>query len=147
MLRLCGDSNVPHDVISLPPCLEPTPRVCPLHPSKPRPTLHLKISFHPFFPYHTSSAFGTAHPINKYTQSNAVMEAIKNAIGLGTTADQQGREPVSGVTGSGTAGEPYDQGNAEGTFAFLPWAACMRRSNANEWLRAQRRRKSTSADW
>lgn len=43
------------------------------------------------------------------------MEAIKNAIGLGTT-QQEGREPVSGVTGSGVGGEPYDQGNAEGTY-------------------------------
>jgi hypothetical protein len=45
------------------------------------------------------------------------MEAIKNAIGLGsttTTTEQQGREPVNGVTGSGVGGEPYDQGNAEG---------------------------------
>ena len=46
------------------------------------------------------------------------MEAIKNAIGLGstptTTSEQQGREPVNGVTGSGVAGEPYDQGNSEG---------------------------------
>jgi len=45
------------------------------------------------------------------------MEAIKNAIGLGSTTtattEQQGREPVNGVAGSGVAGEPYDQGNAE----------------------------------
>ena len=34
-------------------------------------------------------------------------------LGYGT-APQEGREPVSGVTGSGVAGEPYDQGNAEG---------------------------------
>lgn len=45
------------------------------------------------------------------------MEAIKNAIGLGT-AEQQGREPVSGVSGTGTAGEPYDQGNVEGLFCL-----------------------------
>jgi len=48
------------------------------------------------------------------------MEAIKNAIGMGTTntttTEQQGREPVSGVTGSGVAGEPYDQGNSEGMY-------------------------------
>ena len=53
------------------------------------------------------------HSINQST----TMEAIKNAIGLGsttTTTEQQGREPVNGVTGSGVAGEPYDQGNAEG---------------------------------
>jgi hypothetical protein len=42
------------------------------------------------------------------------METIKSVLGLGTTAPQEGREPVSGVTGSGVAGEPYDQGNAEG---------------------------------
>jgi hypothetical protein len=46
------------------------------------------------------------------------MEAIKNAIGLGSTTTptttEQGREPVNGLTGSGVAGEPYDQGNAEG---------------------------------
>jgi hypothetical protein len=46
------------------------------------------------------------------------MEAIKNAIGLGSTTtattEQQGREPINGVTGSGVGGEPYDQGNAEG---------------------------------
>lgn len=46
------------------------------------------------------------------------MEAIKNAIGLGTT-QQEGREPVSGVTGSGVGGEPYDQGNAEGTYRSI----------------------------
>jgi len=31
-----------------------------------------------------------------------------------STANQQGREPVNGVTGAGTAGEPYDQGNSDG---------------------------------
>jgi len=31
-----------------------------------------------------------------------------------STTNQQGREPVNGVTGAGTAGEPYDQGNSEG---------------------------------
>jgi hypothetical protein len=41
------------------------------------------------------------------------METIKNLIGLGP-AQQEGREPVSGVTGSGIAGEPYDGGNVEG---------------------------------
>lgn len=42
------------------------------------------------------------------------MEAIKNAIGLGSsTTTEQGREPVSGVAGSGVAGEPYDQGNVD----------------------------------
>ena len=42
------------------------------------------------------------------------METIKSVLGLGTTAPQEGREPASGVTGSGVAGEPYDGGNAEG---------------------------------
>lgn len=46
------------------------------------------------------------------------METIKNAIGLGT-APQEGREPVSGVSGAGTAGEPYDQGNVDG-MSLLP---------------------------
>lgn len=27
---------------------------------------------------------------------------------------QQGREPVNGVAGAGTASEPYDQGNSNG---------------------------------
>jgi hypothetical protein len=48
------------------------------------------------------------------------MEAIKNAIGLGTTTTQdEGREPVSGVTGSGVGGEPYDQGNADGVYQSI----------------------------
>lgn len=39
------------------------------------------------------------------------MQSIKNAVGLGSD-EQQGREPVNGETGAGTAGEPYDQGNS-----------------------------------
>jgi hypothetical protein len=46
------------------------------------------------------------------------METIKNLIGLGP-AQQEGREPVSGVTGSGVAGEPYDGGNVEGVYLFF----------------------------
>ena len=44
------------------------------------------------------------------------METLKSVIGLGggNTTDQDEREPVSGVTGAGTADQPYDQGNAEG---------------------------------
>jgi hypothetical protein len=44
------------------------------------------------------------------------MESIKNAVGLGTDKQEQkqGREPVNGETGAGTAGEPYDQGNSGG---------------------------------
>jgi len=41
------------------------------------------------------------------------MESVKNAIGLGN-GEQQGREPVNGATGAGTAVEPFDQGNAAG---------------------------------
>jgi hypothetical protein len=46
------------------------------------------------------------------------MESIKNAVGLGTEK-QQGREPVNGETGAGTAGEPYDQGNSGGKSTHL----------------------------
>jgi hypothetical protein len=46
------------------------------------------------------------------------MESIKNAIGLGSAA-QQGQEPVNSATGAGTAGEPYDQGNSEGEFRLF----------------------------
>ena len=35
-----------------------------------------------------------------------------NGLGNGT---QQGREPVNGLAGPGTASEPYDQGNSDGT--------------------------------
>jgi hypothetical protein len=45
------------------------------------------------------------------------METIKSIIGLGST-QQEGREPVNGVTGSGVGGEPYDQGNVEGVLSF-----------------------------
>ena len=47
------------------------------------------------------------------------MESLKTAIGLGdaTTAtahnETAGHEPLSGVTGAGTADQPYDSGNAE----------------------------------
>ncbi|PPJ57122.1 hypothetical protein CBER1_00566 [Cercospora berteroae] len=47
------------------------------------------------------------------------METLKNAVGLGdantTTANNEtkGQEPVSGVTGAGTADQPYDSGNVE----------------------------------
>jgi len=45
------------------------------------------------------------------------METIRNAAGVAATyvglggTEQSGTEPVSGQTGSGTAGEPYDAGN------------------------------------
>ncbi|KAF2863204.1 hypothetical protein K470DRAFT_141889 [Piedraia hortae CBS 480.64] len=41
------------------------------------------------------------------------METIKQAIGL-TPSDQEGREPVSGLQGLGTATQPYDAGNQRG---------------------------------
>ena len=31
-----------------------------------------------------------------------------------STTNEQGREPVNGATGAGTASEPYDQGNSDG---------------------------------
>ena len=55
------------------------------------------------------------------------METIKSVLGLGT-APQEGREPVSGVTGSGVAGEPYDQGNAEG----MRYSRCTERTCSNK---------------
>jgi hypothetical protein len=56
------------------------------------------------------------------------METIKNLIGLGP-AQQEGREPVSGVTGSGVAGEPYDGGNVEGVYSLV--TLNMREANAD----------------
>jgi hypothetical protein len=51
------------------------------------------------------------------------MQSIKNAIGLGAE-EQQGREPVNGETGAGTAGEPYDRGNSGGT-SSLRYFQCL----------------------
>lgn len=42
------------------------------------------------------------------------METIKNAI-WGDSTSESAKEPVSGEAGSGTATDPYDQGNLEGT--------------------------------
>ena len=43
------------------------------------------------------------------------METLKNVIGLGASkTEDEGQEPISGVTGAGTVDEPYDQGNVEG---------------------------------
>ncbi|KAL9639398.1 MAG: hypothetical protein Q9164_000939 [Protoblastenia rupestris] len=42
------------------------------------------------------------------------MDASKTAASVGNKL-QSGEEPVSGETGKGTAGKPYDQGNAEGS--------------------------------
>ena len=41
------------------------------------------------------------------------MEKVKETLGLNPSS-QSGTEPVSGETGSGTSGDPYDQGNADG---------------------------------
>lgn len=48
-------------------------------------------------------------------------------LGLGT-APQEGREPVSGVSGSGVGGEPYDQGNVEG----MRYYCCKKRRRLNK---------------
>ncbi|MCJ1429028.1 hypothetical protein MMC29_006941 [Sticta canariensis] len=42
------------------------------------------------------------------------MESIKNALGLGGSTTQSGQEPLSGVTGPGTAEQPHDAGNVQG---------------------------------
>ncbi|KXT01560.1 hypothetical protein AC578_6341 [Pseudocercospora eumusae] len=43
------------------------------------------------------------------------METLKSVMGLGTNkTEDEGRNPISGVTGAGTVDEPYDQGNVEG---------------------------------
>ncbi|KAF7189156.1 hypothetical protein HII31_09578 [Pseudocercospora fuligena] len=43
------------------------------------------------------------------------METLKSVIGLGASkTEDEGQEPISGVTGAGTVDEPYDQGNVEG---------------------------------
>lgn len=38
---------------------------------------------------------------------------------------ESGTEPVSGVTGAGTAEEPYDAGNEEGAFSYHLMLSCM----------------------
>jgi hypothetical protein len=86
------------------------------------------------------------------------MEAIKNAIGLGSTTtattEQQGREPVNGVTGSGVGGEPYDQGNAEGMHTVIDVGSQHRHDIAilhghmlTQRLRCHPWRKGSSAHW
>ena len=65
-------------------------------------------------------------------------------LGYGT-APQEGREPVSGVTGTGVGGEPYDQGNVEGM-----WYPVVR--NEDAWTNADSPRfdswwKGSSAHW
>ena len=46
------------------------------------------------------------------------MQTIKNAV-FGTSEPKAGEEPVSGETGTGTASEPYDAGNALGKFSAV----------------------------
>lgn len=53
------------------------------------------------------------------------MESIKNVLGLGGSTTQSGQEPVSGVTGSGTAEQPYDAGNAQGESRLTKNLLCM----------------------
>lgn len=45
---------------------------------------------------------------------NKVYHAASHAV-WGEEHDQSGEEPVSGKTGQGTATDPYDAGNMEGT--------------------------------
>ncbi|KAL8808889.1 MAG: hypothetical protein Q9223_007974 [Gallowayella weberi] len=42
-----------------------------------------------------------------------VVEKVKDTLGMNSES-QSGTEPVSGETGEGTVGQPYDQGNKEG---------------------------------
>ncbi|MCJ1275048.1 hypothetical protein MMC21_002848 [Puttea exsequens] len=44
------------------------------------------------------------------------MDTLKDTAraGTATTSQESGQEPVSGEKGTGTATEPFDQGNADG---------------------------------
>lgn len=57
------------------------------------------------------------------TISNVASAASRAIFGDNSSEDktqkQSGTEPVSGITGAGTADEPYDAGNNEGVF-YLP---------------------------
>ena len=46
--------------------------------------------------------------------ANAAKAAVFGSSEAQTQSTQSGTEPVSGITGSGTAGEPYDAGNNDG---------------------------------
>lgn len=46
--------------------------------------------------------------------ANAAKVAVFGSNEAQTQHTQSGTEPASGVTGSGTAGEPYDAGNNDG---------------------------------
>jgi len=48
-----------------------------------------------------------------------VMSSASNII-FGNSTEQSGSEPVSGQTGAGTVGDPYDQGNADGSDGSPP---------------------------
>jgi inositol 3-alpha-galactosyltransferase len=61
---------------------------------------------------------GEAPQFTNYTSNGS------NGLGNGA---QQGREPVNGVAGAGTASEPYDQGNSNGTYL----TRCFWRNKAN----------------
>lgn len=58
------------------------------------------------------------------------MESINNAASaasravFGGSSGQSGQEPVSGQTGRGTAGEPYDAGNTMGKVSPVNYTAC-----------------------
>lgn len=47
------------------------------------------------------------------------MDSVKSAIGLGGKGDQEGQEPTAGSQGAGTASEPFDSGNREGTYILI----------------------------
>ena len=55
------------------------------------------------------------------TITNAAI-AAKNTIwpAAETPANASGTEPVSGEAGKGTASDPYDKGNSEGTCLLSP---------------------------
>ena len=57
------------------------------------------------------------------------METLKSVIGLGKTepAADESSEPVSGQQGEGTAAQPFDAGNNEGTTA--PFLAVLRKNH------------------
>ena len=49
--------------------------------------------------------------------TNAANAAKAAVFGTSEAQTQSGTEPVSGVTGSGTSGEPYDAGNITGKWS------------------------------
>ena len=65
-----------------------------------------------------------ADTLTKDTAEPSAMQSIKNAV-FGSSEPKAGEEPVSGETGTGTATEPYDAGNATGesTPIIAPWGS------------------------